>query len=312
MLLALFLILVGIAGLYWGGELLVDNSIRLAQSFQVSKMVVGLTVVAFGTSCPELATTITAALSGSPDLAVSNAFGSNVANLGLILGLSALIVPFTVTVGFLKREVAFMLFVTALCYPLMADGRLSRVEGSILFLLLIAFIVVLLRDPSAQDEHMLDDEDLTKTPRPVWHSSLGAAVGIAVLVAGAKALVSGAQTVAMAAGVPELVIGFTLVALGTSLPELAASLVATRKGEGDIVMGNLVGSNIFNLLCILGLTSLVVPLPVNPLAMQRDFWMMLGVSVLLMIFLMSNRRLVRAEGAVLVAAYLGCAVYLFL
>jgi len=312
MLLAVFLLLLGIALLYVGGELLVDNAIRLAKSFNVSNMVIGLTVVAFGTSCPELAASMTAALTGSPDIAVGNVFGSNVANIGLILGLSALILPFTVTVAFLRREVGFMLFATVLVYPMMIGGRLSRLEGLVLFLLLLGFVYVLLRDPEAQDEHMVPASDLeAKTPRPIWLASLGVLVGVGLLVAGAKALVSGAVTIATDLGVSERVIGFTMVALGTSLPELAASVVAARKGEGDIVMGNLVGSNIFNLLCILGLTALVVPISVSPESMGMDFWMMLGTSVLLFIFLAWNLRLLRLEGATLLLVYLGCTWYVY-
>lgn len=311
MLLPIFLILLGIACLYWGGELLVDNSIRLAQSLGVSKMVIGLTVVAFGTSCPELAASLIAVFDDSPDLAVANAFGSNVANLGLILGISALLLPFTVTVAFLRREVAFMIFVTLLIYPLAVDGHLSRLDGAILMTLLIVFIFVLLRSSDSNDEHMVpSDGELDKTPRPVWLSALGVALGIAVLVGGAKSLISGAKTVAEAFGVPELVIGFTVVALGTSLPELAASVIAVRKGEGDIVMGNLIGSNIFNLLCILGMTSLIVPFSVNPVAMGSDYGVMLGISVLLMIFLALDRKLNRIEGAVLLLVYLAYSVFL--
>lgn len=312
MLLAVLLLLAGIGLLYAGGELLVDNSIRLAKSFNVSNMVIGLTVVAFGTSCPELAASMTAALTGSPDIAVGNVFGSNVANVGLILGISALILPFRVTVAFLRREVAFMLFVTVLVYPMMIGGWLSRPEGFFLFLLLLGFVYVLLRDPGAQDEHMVPAADLdAKTPRPIWLASLGVLVGVGLLVVGAKSLVSGAVTIATDLGVSERVIGFTIVALGTSLPELAASVAAARKGEGDIVMGNLVGSNIFNLLCILGLTALVVPLQVSPESMGMDFWMMLGTSVLLFIFLAWNLRLLRLEGATLLLVYLGCTWYMY-
>ena len=252
MLMAILLLLAGIGLLYVGGELLVDNAIRLAKSFNVSNMVIGLTVVAFGTSCPELAASMTAALSGSPDIAVGNVFGSNVANLGLILGISALILPFRVTVAFLRREVAFMLFATVLVYPMMIGGLLSRLEGLVLFLLLLGFVYVLLRDPGAQDEHMVPASDLeAKTPRPIWLASLGVLVGVGLLVMGAKSLVSGAVTIATAMGVSERVIGFTMVALGTSLPELAAGLMATLRGHMEIAIGNVVGSNILNVLAVL-------------------------------------------------------------
>ncbi len=311
MLWSVVLVFLGVALLYYGGELLVENSIRLARNFSVSNMVIGLTVVAFGTSCPELAATVTAALEGAPDIAVGNAFGSNVANLGLILGIAALITPLTVTVGFIRREVAFMVFSTLLVYPLMKSGwLLTRLEGLGLFVLLVGFIWVLVRDPSARDEHMVSGE-LPKRPRPIWLASLGVAVGVGILVGGAHSLITGAVTIAEALHIPERVVGFTMVALGTSLPELATSVVATRRGEGDIVMGNLVGSNIFNLLCILGLTALVKPIPVSVEALGLDYLVMLGISVLLGIFLLTNKRLVRLEGVLLLNVYLIYTIYLY-
>jgi cation:H+ antiporter len=311
-LLAAFLILAGVVLLYFGGELLVNCSIKLARSFNVSNMVIGLTVVAFGTSCPELAASLTAALRGSSDIAVGNVFGSNVANIGLILGISALLMPFKATVGFLRREVAFMLVATVLVYPLMVGGRLTRVEGLFLFVLLLGFLFVLLRDPGAQEESMIPDEDENEDAkgRPTYLLVLGVAVGIGLLVGGAQMLISGASDIARSLGVSERVIGFTLVALGTSLPELAASVVAVRKGEGDLVLGNLVGSNIFNLLCILGLTAMVVPIPVSPESMQLDFAVMLGTSLLMAGFLMTRLKLTRFEGAVLLTSYVSYMGYL--
>lgn len=312
MLLATLFLALGVALLYAGGELLVDNSVRLAKNFRVSNMVIGLTVVAFGTSCPELAASLTATLQGASDIAVGNVFGSNVANIGLILGISALILPFEVTVIFLRREVAFMIFATVLVYPLMSNGVLGRLEGVILVLLLVGYLVVLLKSPDAQDEHLIDVENLEKEPRPIWLASLGVAVGIGLLIAGAQSLVSGAVTIATALGVSERVIGLTMVAFGTSLPELAASVVAARKGEGDLILGNLVGSNIFNILSILGLTAVVVPIAVSADSLRLDFWMMLGISILLLVFLYSNKRLVRLEGVALLAIYVGYTAYLYI
>lgn len=314
MLVASGFLLLGIALLYYGGELLVDNAVRLARAWGVTPMVIGLTVVAFGTSAPELAATVTAGLKGSPDIAVGNVFGSNVANLAFILGLSAMILPFTVTVRFLRREVAFMLVATLLVYPLMwSDWLLSRGEGVFLFLLLLGFLFVLLRDPEAQVDQLSHSGEIENTPqRATWLAALLAAVGIGLLVAGAQSLVSGATIIALTLGVSERIIGLTIVAFGTSLPELAASVVAARKGEGDIVLGNLVGSNIFNLLSILGLTALVVPIPISPASLQLDFWFMFVISVLVLIFLALDLKLQRWEGSVLVVAYLGYLVYLYM
>lgn len=313
MLLSILFVLLGIVLLYFGGEVLVDSSIRLATHFGTSRMVIGLTVVAFGTSCPELAASLAAALQGSPDIAVGNVFGSNVANIGLILAVSALIMPMVATVSFLRREVAFMIAATVLVYFFMVDGELSRLQGLVLFLLLIGFVIFLLRDSSARDEHFVPAEDFDKKkPWPLWLSSLGVLGGVVLLVVGAKSLVAGASDIALAFGISERVIGFTLVALGTSLPELAASVVAARRGEGDIILGSLVGSNIFNLLCILGLTALIVPISVSPESMRLDYAVMLGTSILMLLLLLSRLRLTRIEGTVLLGLYFGYTTYLYL
>ncbi|MDA8019617.1 MAG: calcium/sodium antiporter [Thermoanaerobaculia bacterium] len=304
-----FLVVLGIALLYFGGELLVNHAIALARRFGVSSMVIGLTVVAFATSAPELAAAMTANLLGSPDIAVGNAVGSNIANVGLILGFSALFFTLPAAPRFVRREVAFMVLVSAVMYPIFATRLLiGRLEGLFLFALLIMFLRTLIRDPaSAQSYEEADEEPLT----PAWKSWLGVGIGIALLVGGADALVEGASTLAREAGVPERVIGLTLVALGTSLPELAAGFVAGKKGEADLVMGNIVGSNIFNLLCILGLTATVSPISVAPAILTLDIWVMLGSSVLLMIFLFWRKRLTRVEGGVLLAGYVAYTVFLF-
>ena len=313
MLLDIVFVVIGIGLLYWGGELLVDHSIAMAKSFGVSPMVIGLTVVAFATSAPELAATLTASFKGAPALAVGNAFGSNVANLGLILAIASLVMPLEVTSRFLRREGAFMIFATIIVYPLMADLRLDRWEGAVMVLLLAAFLRWLIRNAKRHPEDAALTEDLEGSEgEPLWKSGLGVVFGLALLVGGANVLVHGATEIARALDVPERVIGLTLVALGTSLPELAASVAAARRGEGGLVLGNVVGSNIFNLLCILGFTSLAFPIDVPKAAMGLDFWLMLGISVLTLIFLTIGKRLNRAEGTVLLMIYVGYSIYLFL
>ncbi len=310
MLLSIILVFVGIGVLYLGGEVLVDNSIRLAKSFGVSSLVIGLTVVAFATSAPELASTITAALKGSPDMAIGNVLGSNIANLGLILGISALVFPLHAKMRFIRREVAFMVFVTILIYPLMVRNRsLGWVDGLLLLAMLGLFLFTQLRE---QREGADEDTDGESTSRPPWLSCLGIALGVGLLVGGAQALVTGASDIARAMGISERVIGLTLLALGTSLPELAAAISAARRHEGDLVLGNVIGSNIFNLLCILGITSIVHPIRVSAAAIGLDFWIVLAISVAVLLALASQRRLVRLEGAILLATYLGYMIYLFL
>ncbi len=309
MLFSAFLVVLGVALLYYGGEVLVENSIRLAKSFGVSSLVIGLTVVAFATSAPELAATITAALKGAPDIAIGNVFGSNIANLGLILGVTALIFPLHATMRFVRREVAFMLFVTILIYPLMATSRLLNWMDSLLLLAMLAiFLWTQLRETRDDD----DDDEENEDDRPAWLSALGIAFGVALLVGGAQALVTGASDIARAVGVSDRVIGLTLVALGTSLPELAAAISAARRHEGDLVLGNVIGSNIFNMLCILGITAMVRPIPVAEQVLKLDYWVTLVISVLLLIALATQRRLVRLEGGLLLGFYLGYMVYLYL
>ncbi len=274
-----FLIFLGIFLLYTGGELLVRNASHLARTFGLSSLVIGLTVVAFGTSSPELATTLLSTLEGSPEVAVGNVIGSNIANIELILGLTALIYPLQSARAFIRRELPFMIAVGALLIPVFWDGVATRYEGAALLALLVGYLVYQFwqsgrarragrgegaepvtsagGDASSSLEANTETEPAdTELPAtiPLWRAGLGVALGIGVLVAGAQALVSGAVTVAQGFGVPERVIGLTLVALGTSLPELASSLVAAVRREADIILGNVVGSNVFNSLAILGLT----------------------------------------------------------
>ncbi|MEM8994794.1 MAG: calcium/sodium antiporter [Acidobacteriota bacterium] len=308
MLISVLLIAVGIAGLYFGGEVLVTNAKRLAHFFGMSPMAIGLTVVAFATSAPELAAAITANLRGSQDLAVGNAVGSNIANVGLILGVTAIFFVLPAATRFIKRELAFMVVVSVMIYPVLLTGAvIGRLEGLGLFLLLVLFLWRLLNDPDHQQDYAEDSIENV----PLWRSALGVTFGILLLVGGAQMLVIGATDIALQIGISERVIGLTLVAIGTSLPELAASLAAGRRGEVDMVMGNVVGSNIFNLLCILGLTALVEPLAVATGVLQLDYWMMLGTSVLLVVFLLTSRKLRRIEGSVLLLIYLGYTVFLF-
>lgn len=313
--LAFLAVAIGIGLLWAGGEALVAASARLAVRLGMRQVIIGLTVVAFATSAPELAATITAALRGSPDLAIGNAFGSNVANLGLILGISTLLHSLTVEGSFLRREMAYLVVATIAVFPLMlGELTLGRVEGAALFALLVFFLWRWITDPESQ-EHPLS-VDLPVTDGKPEETSLarlvvGIVAGGALLVGGAQVLVWGAIRIAETFHVPERVIGLTLVAIGTSLPELAASVVAARRDEGDLILGNLVGSNIFNLLCILGLTALIHPIEVSPEALRLDYWMMLGITLLILGMLVYRRRLSRLQGGVLLVLYAIYTVVLF-
>ena len=290
------------------------GSINLARAVGLRPMVIGLTVVSFGTSSPELASTLAAALQGAPAVAFGNVVGSNIANLGLILGLSALLWPLSTTARFLRREVPLMLAASLLLLVLVPGGEISRFEGAVLLALLVLFLTFLLRaEPERKAVRAEFVREYGEHRAPLGRSLFFIVVGIALLILGAKALVTGAIGVARVHGISERVIGLTMVALGTSLPELASSIVAAVKKEGDIVLGNLIGSNVFNILCILGATAVAAPVEVVVTrATWVDLGVMLAVALLTWLFLATRLRLDRWEGAVLLASYCGYTLWLFL
>lgn len=310
---AYLLVAVGVVTLYYGGDLLVHHASRLARTLGISPMVVGLTVVAFGTSAPELAATLSAALAGAPEIAIGNVAGSNIANVGLILGLTALFYPLATEWRFLRREVPWLLAVTVAAVPLLYDGRLGRLEGLLLVVGLAAFLVMSFRDGGAPGGGATETDGRTRGR--VWRTAALALAGVALLALGAQALVTGATTLARAWGVPERVIGLTLVAIGTSLPELASSLVAALRRETDIILGNVVGSNLFNLLAVLGTATLVHPIVVPASGMRVDLWVMLGFTVAVVPLLLWRPRhgpqLGRRRGGFLLFAYVAYVVALF-
>jgi cation:H+ antiporter len=316
-LFSLFLLAIGIVLLYFGGEWLVRNSVILARSWGVSAMVVGLTVVAFGTSSPELAASLSAALMGSPAIAIGNVVGSNIFNILVILGLTAVIAPIAVQSGFIKREVPFMIGVALLLFPILYFGNdVNRLEGLLLFSLLIGYVVFLFRfgqSESAAVEAEYDEEfgDGSR-PKAGWRAYFGVVVGLVLLGVGARLLVMGAVDLARGFGVSELVIGLTIVAAGTSLPEVAASIVAAIRRHPDIALGNIVGSNIFNILSILGIVALVHPIGLPWESIQRDMLVMLAASLILWPFLTTGSRLGRSEGGFFLLAYIAYVAYLII
>jgi cation:H+ antiporter len=305
------LVVIGLVGLYLGGELLVRSASSLARALGISPMVIGLTVVAFGTSAPELAATLVAAFRGAPELALANVVGSNVANIGLILGLTALAYPLVTNASFLRREVPWMLGATVLALPLLFDGRLGRLEGLLLWLALAVFLLAAFRS-GGSPAVLVEDAGSGSSARRPWRDALGVAVGVAILAYGAHALVTGATALALIWGVPERVIGLTLVALGTSLPELASSLVAALRRETDIILGNVIGSNLFNLLAVLGTAAVVHPIEVPPLGLRLDLAIMLLFALAVPPLMLADRRLGRRRGALLLVAYVSYVVWLYL
>ena len=300
------LLALGVVLLYIGGEYLVNGATALASRLGLSRLVIGLTVVAFGTSAPELAATLSAVAGGVPELGVGNVLGSNTANVGLILGVAALIYPLSSTAHFVKREVPVMLLVSILLLPAFWDGSLSRLEGLAAVLMLGLY---LWRTVATGTVPLEDD---APPPRPLWQSLGSVLLGVALLVAGAQLLIIGAVDIARGLGVPEVVIGLTLVAFGTSVPELASSVVAAVKREPDLILGNVIGSNVFNVLAVLGVTSLLQPFPVSLTETRLDIGVMLGFGTALGLLMLPKRRLNRLSGGLLVIAYLSYAAALYL
>ena len=304
----------GLAALYYGAEWLVRGAARLARALGISAIVVGLTIVAFGTSAPELIVTILAGARGQPDVAVGNVVGSNIVNIGLILGVSAAISVVRIQAGLILREMPIMVVAALALIAFGADGVISRVDGALLFAGLIAFVLYMLRsarrgEPTpvleAEFEEFEQKEDMVPTAAMGrGRDILLILIGLVALVVGAELLVRAAVSVARAAGVSELVIGLTIVSVGTSLPELATSVVAAMRREADIAVGNVVGSNIFNVLAVLGIAPLFQPIAVARSLYDLEMWVMLAFSLLLPILCRSGLRLARIEGGLLVAGYL--------
>ncbi len=296
--------LAGAGVLYLGGEGLVRGGVGLGRRFGLSPLVIGLTIVSCGTSSPELAASLAAALRGSPAIALGNVIGSNIANLGLVLGLTAIIWPLSGHARFLARDTLVMLAASLGLFALVWDDRISRPEGLVLLALMVAYVGYLLRSGGETAE--VTDEFETGLGRFRGGVGLNLALAVAgtgLLVLGANLLVAGAVGLARTLGISERVIGLTMVAFGTSLPELAASLVAAVRHQADIVLGNLIGSNIFNILFILGGTAAVQPVAAPWGELRVDLLVMLGIGLLAPVLLLSGSRLNRWEGGLLLLSY---------
>ena len=296
----LFLV-IGFAGLFIGGELLVRGAVGIARKFGLSPLVIGLTVVGFGTSMPELLVSVQAALGGTPAIAMGNVVGSNIANVLLILGAAAVIAPVGIAFGPLRRDLAVMLAATLALWGMILGGYLGRIEGLILFGGLLAFLWAALRSGTVE----ANDKLLTLDPPPLWRSGLIAVAGLVGLLISARLLIDSATEIARAFGISEAVIGLTIVAIGTSLPELATSVVAAMRRQADIAVGNVVGSNIFNILAILGLTALIAPIPVDARFAGIDMTLAFAAAAGLAFASWKWGRLGRPAGAALLLVYGG-------
>ena len=309
MILNILLLVAGLAGLFYGGNWLVRGASNLALSAGVSVLVIGMTIVALGTSMPELLVSLQAALAGKSDLAIGNVIGSNIANIGLILGATGLITPLVVQASLLRREIPIMLLITAGSFAFAADGQISRLDGAVLLAGFVAFNLAFYLRARDEQRSRQDAEPAAPSDKiSRWRELAFLVAGIAVLVISSRMMVEGAVNLARMIGISELVIAITLVAFGTSLPELAASLSAAWHKETDLAIGNIVGSNIANLLLILGATALVQPIQVNRSEVRLEFLVMFAFAAVL-IPCARQQVLNRRLSLVLLLAYAGFIVY---
>jgi cation:H+ antiporter len=318
MLMQVVMFVLGLLALIVGAEAMVRGASRLAVSWGISPLVVGLTVVAFGTSAPEMAVSVGAALSGSSDLAIGNVVGSNIANILLILGISALVAPLLVDEQIIRQEIPIMIGASLVVVAMALDGHIGRIEAGLLFALVVAYTVFLVVQ-SRRASQATEDEFSSEIPTSQWdrHWGVQAALvigGLALLVLGADWLVGAAVSFARVMGVSDLVIGLTVVAVGTSMPEIATSLIAALRGQRDIAVGNVVGSNLFNLLAVLGAAGLVSTsgLSVPDAARNFDLWVMLAVAFACLPILLTGREIARWEGGVFLGYYAAYLLYLVL
>jgi cation:H+ antiporter len=312
----------GLVLLVLGANALVRGASKLALSFGISPLVVGLTIVAFGTSAPEVAVSVGAVLDGNPDIAIGNVVGSNIFNVLFILGISALITPLIVNIQLIRQEVPIMLGASLLLLALGLDGTLSFLDGAVLFALLIVYTVFLVVQSRRETQAAKDEYAAEVKPAEAgaWDDKLPMqllliVVGLAALVFGSEYLVTAAISFAKAMGVSDLVIGLTIVAAGTSMPEVATSITAAIKGERDIAVGNVVGSNTFNILGCLGLSGLVsgdMGLVMAPSLLAFDIWVMLAVALACLPVFMTGREIARWEGAVFLGYYVAYVAYLIM
>ncbi|MCQ2063954.1 MAG: calcium/sodium antiporter [Fibrobacter sp.] len=335
MILSIVAVLLGLTILVWSADKFVDGAVGIAKFCGMSTLLIGMVIVGFGTSAPEMVVSALSAMQGNPELALGNAYGSNIANIALILGVTAVIMPVLVKRDALKRDLPILLVVTALTIGLLLDGNVSRMDGVILLLVFAAVMgfniwseqhakkKVAGKDTSDVIESDADngaEKDMSLGKSIFW-----LVLGLVLLVASSRALVWGACDIARALGVSDLLIGLTIVAVGTSLPELASSIAAARKGEDDLAFGNIVGSNLFNTLAVVGIAATISPMPsfdANVLA--RDLPVMVVLTVLLLLFGLPTRiskigsdgkhigRINRIEGSVFLVAYIGYLTYLCL
>jgi cation:H+ antiporter len=312
------LFVLGLVLLLLGAEALVSGASKLAAAVGISPLVIGLTVVAYGTSAPELAVSVQSTFAGQADIALGNVVGSNIFNVLFILGLSATITPLVVSRQLIKLDVPIMIGISFILALMALDGNVGRIEGALLFAGVVTYTVFVIRQSRKEQKQVQDEyarEYGNGKSKPHWLLNVGLIIiGLGLLVLGSRWLVNGAVAIAQSLGVSELIIGLTIIAAGTSLPEVATSIIASIRGERDIAVGNVVGSNIFNILSVLGLTCLMSPngVAVSSAALRFDIPVMLAVAVACLPIFFTGNQIARWEGALFLGYYIAYTLYLIL
>jgi cation:H+ antiporter len=306
-MLNVLLLLLGVVLLTAGGEALIRGSLAAAKRFGISPLLSGLVIVGFGTSAPELVVSIDAAINGRPDIAIGNIVGSNIGNILLILGLCSVITPLAVKPLALRRDAVAVVAASLLFMVLVGGSALHRGDAVILLIALLSYLFWAYKTERPESPHAelhkAEAQELSMVPKSVTWTVTAVVMGLFLLMGGSQVLLKGAVGIAESFGIPETVIGLTLVAVGTSLPELSISVIAAIRRHADVAVGNILGSNIFNLLGILGISALLQPLPVPARILQFDQWVLLGTSLLLFLFLYTGYRLSRLEGSLFLIGY---------
>jgi len=317
MLMPLLAVLVGLVLLIWSAEKFIDGAAATSRWLGLSPLLIGMLVIGFGTSAPEMMVSVLAAVQGSPGLAVGNAYGSNIVNIGLVLGVVALLSPLAVDSGVVRKEMPVLLAVTLLTGWMLLDRWISRWEAVCLLAALVLLITIsIIYSRSSQDDAFVEEVSATLEDQPMSRGKalMWTLVGLTLLIISSRLLVWGAVDIAVAFGVSELIIGLTIVAIGTSLPELASSISALRRKEHEMVLGNVVGSNLFNTLGVVGLAGVIVPIETGSEVLTRDWLVMLAMTVLMIVFAFSwrgrTRRINRWEGGFLLLMFAAYTLYM--
>lgn len=317
MMMSILAVITGLIFLVWSADRFIFGAAQTAVHFKVPPILIGLTIVSIGTSAPEALVSLSASLQGNPGLAIGNVYGSNIANIALVLGVTALVTPLAIRSETLRRELPILLIINVAVMALMFDGVLSQIDGILLLVAMFVVMTILIRlsrDVGADDPIKSEFDEELKEQGSIAKALMWLAIGLVILVASAKLLVWGAVNIAHAMGVSDLIIGLSIVAIGTSLPELAASVTGALKGEHDLAIGNIVGSNIFNFLLVLAMPALFAPGPFAPEVLYRDAVIALSLTVALFLMAMGFRKagyIMRWEGAILFLSFIAYMVFIY-